>query len=288
METGSNTSSLSSLFKKEFHLRPDNEGELNASGLRSFVAISRSRIQLLKVDASLKAIEMISFAFPNSEGNERWLQRISEFHNSADFSEFTDSTEISYSIADSHVSIIPRSIYSDEKRDVLYGFTKGSSKETVILKQEIENLDAVGLFAIPKNLETVLNGSVSSSYFLWLDQTVRSNQKITADLYLEDGKFALVVSKESELLFSNWFNISTADDVLYFLMASLEGLKILHTGVSVALSGDVKKNDRTHLTLRKYIPNISFATRPSTLKYAYSFKEIAEHRFPFIFHASCA
>ena len=287
METGSKTSSLSSLFKKEFHLRADNKDELTANGLRTFVDISRSSIQLLKIDASLKAIEMLSFIFPSAKDDERWLQRVQELINCKEYAAFTEGTEISFSLSDPRISIVPQSIYSDEKKDALFSFSQQMENGATVLKQDLPELGAVGLFSVPSQLQHIIEHPVTNTHLLWIKNVVKADRKLSANLVLSKEDFSLVVSKDNELLFSNRFNISKPEDVLYFLMATLEGLKILHTNVSVILYGDVKKNDATHEILAKYLPRISFATRAADMKYAYAFKEISEHRFPHIFQAAC-
>ncbi len=105
---------------------------------------------------------------------------------------------------------------------------------------------------------------------------------------LEEKQFALVVFKDASLVFSNWFQFGKPEDVLYYLMASLESLKILHSEVEVSLNGNIEKGDAMHTTIAKYISKLSFGKRPKNLTYSYSFKELQEHRFPFIFEAACA
>jgi len=287
VETGNKAPSLSSIFKQEFHLKPDNQGELQASGLRSFVGVSRSRIQLLKIDASLKAIEIISFVFPYTKNDERWLQRVEELVNSTEFTAFTNGTEIRFSVSDSRVSIVPQPIYSEEKKEALFSFAEQISNNAIVLKQELPELDAVGLFSVPQNLNKILPFPLVNSHLLWIRNVVKINRKITANLIINNEDLSLVVSKNHHLLFSNRFDISAPQDVLYFLMATLEALKILHTKVSVVLYGNVKKKDATHEILEKYLSDISFASQSAGMKCAYSFKEISAHHFPHIFQAAC-
>jgi hypothetical protein len=70
-------------------------------------------------------------------------------------------------------------------------------------------------------------------------------------------------------------------------MAALETLKILHTEIEMELSGPIDKGDEVHSTLSKYLSKISFRKRPKNLSYSYSFNEMPEHRYPFIFATAC-
>ena len=288
METGNKPPSISSLIKQEFHFKPDNEAELNTSQLRSVVDISRNRIQILKTSDSLKAVEMISFKFPYCVDDERWIHFLEVFINSGEYRNLVKDTEISHSISDPQVAVVPKSLFSDEYKEGLFNFTDASKQIRCIVKQDLEQLDAIGQFAIPKKLKAILDSSVTNSYLTWLNKITATPKSVYVNLLIWQNRFALVVSKEGKLLFSNWFSSSKAEDVLYFLMATLEGLNILHTEVSVVLNGQVEKNNDLHLLLGKYISKLSFATLPTTLKYSYSFKELPTHRYPLVFHAACA
>ena len=288
MATGSSTSSPSSLIKKEFHAGADNPDESQREDLSSFIDISRNRIRILKTDPGLKAVELTVFAFPRCSDDARWSGQIAAFIGSGQFAEVTAQTEVNYSVCDARISIIPRTIYSVEMKEQLFGFTHGTRPDASILTQNLIDLDAIGLFAVPRKLETVLNGPVTSSFLAWVQQNMKNANGMVAHLYIDEGEFALAVGKERKLLFCNWFKVSSAEDVLYFLMATLEGLKVLHTDVPVILSGEIGKHDTAHMLICRYMPKVTFAKRPKTLNYAYSFNEVAAHRHPFVFRAACA
>ncbi|MDP6908755.1 MAG: DUF3822 family protein [Flavobacteriales bacterium] len=230
---------------------------------------------------------MISFEFPHCTDDERWFHFSESLFNSSEYRNFVKGTEVKRSISDSRVVVIPKAVYSAKKESV-FTFTNISGKNASILNQDLPQLDAVGQYAIPKNLEALLESGVTNSYLTWLNQITSAPKRVVINLLIWQNRFALVASKEGKLLFSNWFSSSKEEDVLYFLMATLEGLNILHTEVSVVLNGQIEKNDDLHSLLGKYISKLSFASLPATLKYSYSFKELPAHRYPLVFHTACA
>lgn len=286
METGNKVLS-SPLFKEKIYLKADNEQETVQNGLLSFVDISRSGIQILKRNKAFKVIEFIDLKFPFSTENGVWSNRVKEILESSVFKNHVDGTEAVYSVSEHNVTLVPSSLYSEKESVKNFEFFFGDSKSMLILNQKLSNSDTTGIFGIPIALSESLPKPIQSSYFNWLDSLVDSS-KAKAHVVVVEKQFALVIFKDGKLVLSNWFDFEKPADVLYYLMASLETLKILHSEIEVVLSGDIDKNDEIHSGISKFISKLSFAKRPKNLTYSYSFKEIPEHRFPFIFAAACA
>lgn len=276
---------MASLVRKEFHLKADNEQEAANGRLSSFIDVSRSGVQLLNVNANFKAVEFISWSFPHSSTDAVWAERIAEVLKSDELGR-VDSTK--FSISDNQVVIVPETLFSENEKDKYFNFLFDGSEESEIVNQNLSNTDAVGLFSIPKSVKEVLKESVSSSFLTWTDSILGNSSGTKAYLILDEKQFSLSILKDGKLLFSNWFQFSKADDVLYFLMATLESLNILHSEIELLLGGSVEKGDETFKVLSRFISKISFIKRPKNLTYSYSFSQLTEHRFPFIFAAACA
>ena len=275
------------LFKQAYFLKADNEQETVQSGLLSFVDISRSGIQILKRSKAFKAIELIAYQFPFSVENNVWSKNVSEILQSASFKTFISTTEVSYFVSDSNVTLVPSPLYSEKDEAQSFEFLFGKSDDVLIQRQALTNTDSVGVFSIPKGIADAVSRPIQSSYLNWLDGLPTNAARLRANVVLNRKQFALVIQKDGKLIFSNWFDYSKSDDVLYYLMATLESLKILHSEVEVHLSGNLEKGDETHSSIAKYISKLTLGKQPKNLTYSYSFKELPEHRFPFIFSAAC-
>ncbi|MCF8463406.1 MAG: DUF3822 family protein [Flavobacteriales bacterium] len=286
METG-NKVLPSPLFKEKIHLKADNEQETVQSGLLSFVDISRFEIQILKRNKAFKVIEFINLQFPLSTENGVWSNRINEILESSIFKNHVEGTEVIYSVSEHNVALVPSSLYADQEAINNFEFLFGDSKSLLVLNQKLINSDTTGIFCVPVALSELSSKPIQSSYFNWLDGLADSS-KAKAHLVVLEKEFALAIFKEGKLVLSNWFNFESPADVLYYLMASLETLKILHSEVEVVLGGAIDKGDEVHSGIGKFISKLSFAKRPKNLTYSYSFKDVSEHRYPFIFAAACA
>lgn len=276
------------LFKQEFYLKADTEQETTQSGLLSFVDISRSGIQILKRNKTFKVIEFLALQFPFAADNGTWSKNVSETLRSTSFETFVSATEVSFFISDSRVTLVPSSLYTKNEKARSFEFLFEKSDDLLIQEQELANSSSVGIFSIPKELADVISKPIQSSCLNWLDGLPVDSAKVRANLVLNRTQFVLVIQKEGKLIFFNWFDYLKSDDVLYYLMASLETLKILHSEVEVVLNGCLEKNNEIHASIAKFISKLTFGKRPKNLTYSYSLKELPEHQFPFIFSAACA
>ena len=280
---------MSSLpFKEKIHLKADNEHETAQDGLFSFVCISRSGMQILKRNAGFKAVELIDLRFPFTTDDALWGGRISDLVESAGFQEHVAGTELRFAVIDTKATIVPSSIFAANRKNEHFRFLFGESDGVAILDQPLSNSDAVGVFSVPTQFTEVVSTSMRSAYLDWLDTLSTSTSKLKAHLIVREKQFGLAVFKDGALLVSNWFEYGKAEDILYYLMATLESVRILHSEVEVVLSGEVDKGDEVHNAIGRFISKLSFAKRPKNLTYSYSFKDVPEHSYPFLFSAACA
>ena len=276
------------MIKKELHLAADKQQEATNGRLSSFVDISRSKIQLLKLNEVFKAVEFLSWKFPHSSIDKTWSERVNEVFKNDEFAKAISETSCKCSVSDNQVVLVPETLFSGSEKEKHFDFLFNDNQDSEVLTQKLSNTDAVGLFAFPKTLKDVLTEPISSSFITWVDSILGTNSGIKSYLIIDEKQLSLTIIKEGKLLFSNWFQYSKPDDVLYFLMASLESLNILHSEIELILGGEIEKGDETFTALSRFISKISFLKRPKNLKYSYSFSQLAEHRFPSIFASACA
>jgi hypothetical protein len=277
------------LITKKVHLKADSEQEAASGRLSCFVDISRSGVQLLKLNDKFKALEFITWVFPHSESDNIWSERLTELLESKEFSSETADNICKFSVSDSKVAIVPETLFNDSEKEINHNFLFDSSQRQEIITQKLSNTDAFGVFDIPKTLANNAEvSSIRSSFLTWTDSLIGGDKETIAYLILDEKQFSLTILKNGKLQFSNWFKHSKPDDVLYFLMATLEAQHILHSDLKLFIGAEIEKGDQTFNHLSKFISKISFLKRPKNLTYSYSFSQLPEHKFPFIFAEACA
>ena len=276
------------MIKKELHLRADNEQEAAYGRLSCFVDVSRNGVQLLKLNEKFKAIELISWKFPFATTDELWFDRVDDTLQTEDFHRSTESHNYKLSVSDNQLTIVPETLFSEKKKEKHLEFISGSLQNCEVIAQQLTNMDAIGVFNYPKAFNKLTKKTPTSSVLTFIDAIVGNSTGIQAILIPDEKQFALIIMNQGQLAYSNWFEHSKADDILYYLMAALESLNILHSETELMLGGRISKNDATVRLVSRYISKVSFLKRPKNLTYSYSFNQIAEHRLPYIFAAACA
>lgn len=276
------------MIRKEFHLKADNEQEATNGRLSCFVDVVRNGIQLLKLNDKFKALEFISWSFPHSTTDEVWSERLNEVFRNEEFTNAVGNSTCMYSVSDNQVVIVPETLFSESEKEKHFDFLFDGNQDSEIITQKLSNTDAIGIFSVPNSVKQTLEGNINSSFLTWTDAILGNSLGMKAYLILEEKQFSLTILKEGKLQFSNWFQYSKSDDALYFLMATLESLNILHSDIELVLAGEIEKGDDTFNVLSRFISKISFLKRPKNLTYSYSFSQLPEHKFPFIFAAACA
>lgn len=279
----------SSAFRKALYLGPDKESLGLTEDFQPVVLISRDSVAVLKIQGSSNASELSVFEFAYKSNDENWTATVSSVLDSEDFLGTIKNQKPAFWITDSRMTVVPQALYDPEKAPDNIKLLFENSEELEVLSESLLTNELTLLTGIPKGIKNKLGQNPKNAVLPVLDQSfMQSSNASNVSVIVENKRFLLIVITGTELKFCNWFSFEKAEDLLYFLMATLESLNILHSEVKLQLSGEVEKGDAVYSCLSKFISKINFTTRPKSLSYSYSFSKAAEHRFPLLFAAACA
>lgn len=109
-----------------------------------------------------------------------------------------------------------------------------------------------------------------------IDYTVKTGyaeQRTVAVVDFESDLFYLCIARQTDLLLCNKFNFKASEDVLYFLLYSLEQFGIKPTDCQLHISGMVNENSGSVILLNEYFENV--VLEESELKNTAAFKNQA-------------
>ena len=92
-----------------------------------------------------------------------------------------------------------------------------------------------------------------------IDYTVRNGfteQRPVVTIDLEDGLFYLCLANKTDLLLCNRFSFKTPEDILYFLLYSLEQFGLNATQCQLHISGMVNENAGSVVLLNEYFDHV--------------------------------
>ena len=81
----------------------------------------------------------------------------------------------------------------------------------------------------------------------------------TPSLYLNinDNHMELIYFVENKLVFYNRFDFNSTEDLIYFLLFTLDQLKLNPEEISLVITGNISENDDNHKIIFKYVRNVS-------------------------------
>lgn len=251
-------------------------------GCQSFIDISNASIDLVNVSTERKVIDFARFTFPLTLNTDSLSKRVSDVTNSSEFNSHLMSKKPKFSSGETNTSLIPNALFSEAEFETISHLENYDSRK--ITSQVIANHETVGVFE-SKQLGTISN--ISNSFLSWIGQLDLTNQSPTIQLIVDERTTTIVLTSQGSIQLVNSFETKTENDILYYVLASLESREILHTNTSICLWGSISKGDKTHQKISQYFKSVSFGKLPSNLTYAYGISKIEAHRYPFIFAAVC-
>ena len=162
-------------------------------------------------------------------------------------------------------SLVPQPLFDE---DQLPNYLKYNAK---ILASDhldfdvITGLDAVNVYVPFANVNNFLYDLFGEFEFkhsgtVLLETLIKlpsSRQGTISYLHLAESQMELVVFSNKKLLFYNSFAISSVEDVLYFLLFSLEQLDLDPESLKLRLLGEVSEEDRVYEFCAEYFENVA-------------------------------
>jgi len=191
-------------------------------------------------------------------------------------------------IDDVPISIIPSDLFPNSKDalDNLLHLEHGIMTDAEVIRSPMETWDAQCVAKIPKQMVSILRtDQVMPAFCAWIPALLRKVSSHHIHIHIAVGTFRLAALQGKKLLMHNVFIYESPSDVLYFAMAALEQLSVLHTEVTLTLYGNVSSGDELHQLFSKYVTTVNFGDKPAEITYSYAFKDVDGHVFPFILNA---
>lgn len=195
------------------------------------------------VNPSLTLIERIQFIFNNYQITKNYQK-------------------VYISVLNSHFTLIPTAFKNEINADILqFGTGLTITKNTI--EHSINNF--IVCYTLDQELKQYLEktfpiafirhaGAVTLSLFNTLPTLINCDLLLN----LNFGSIEIAVKQKSNLQFYNVFNYQTNEDIIYYLLFTLEQLNLNPLLVKVVIAGQLKTTDNIIVSLKKYIKHINF------------------------------
>ena len=190
-------------------------------------------------------------------------------------------------------TLIPQALFDKQEKDRYLNFNHPVQEESVTGINILKNAGAVSIFSIPvsldKKIKSIWPGSAlfHSSSVLIESLLINYKNKTTGKtlfVQVNTDYFDVVYIKNSKLYLHNTFKFKSKEDFIYFLLATIEQLKLNPEEVNIVLSGQIDKSSIYYEMVYQYIRNNEFIERNETFNYSYLFDKLAHHKYYVLFN----
>lgn len=193
---------------------------------------------------SLTLIERLEFLFSN-------YQLIKNYN------------KVYISILNSHFTLIPNAYKNQNNTSDILKFGTGLTTAVSVIEHSITNL--AFCYALPLELKQLLEKTFpiafirhSGAVILNLFNTLPA--LINFDLFLNINYkiIEIAVKQKNDLQFYNVFNYQTNEDIIYYLLFTLEQLNLNPITVKVVIAGQIETEGNLISSIKKYIKFLNF------------------------------
>ena len=154
--------------------------------------------------------------------------------------------------------LVPAPLYQEDKKEKYLDFLGVNKENQVVCSDYIEVADIYNVYCVPKSEKNAPRHATS----VLLENLIKENSERTDDpriyLNVKDQHFEMFVLKGAKLLFYNTFRFKTKEDFLYFLLFSMEQLKLDAEIVPVYFMGMIMEDSKIVELVSRYIRDVRF------------------------------
>ena len=247
-------------------------------------------LQCCVTNALQKVVLFEAYSFENIKTVNTRVQVIADIYKNSDFLSAGFWKNIMVSFKTHKFTLVPENLYADNS-DI--DFLEVSNVINPIIETTHhclhKSLGLVNVFTGDLRLMKLLKSFYQSTEIRVLHQGSTFIEGITgvAPTYEEKemmicvdrGIFHIVIVENDSLHYYNQFAIKKNEDGLRYIMLLFQELSLQQDKTKITFWGNIDSNSKFISLLKKYVRNISFGKRPSSITFGYEFDDVPEHQF---------
>jgi len=161
-------------------------------------------------------------------------------------------------------TIVPTAFFDESKKEEFLKFSTIVGKNDLFLHDELPSLESKLIYSIDEEIKTKLTQFFPNhrlmcgiSRIIYSFVSPKKN-KPSALLHFRKNAFELLLHHK-KIIFCSTFTIVTAEDVLYFLLSTVELNQFNPSEMDLIISGDIEKDSIWMKMINKYFPSIIYS-----------------------------
>lgn len=195
--------------------------------------------------------------------------------------------KIVLSVFSQQQSLVPNPLFDKNHLKEILGLTCIVNKGQDVYADAISSADAHSIYAVSSVLleETgnrFKNASLYHAGSSFIESQLRLNKHETeakVSLLIRNQYFDVVITQGSELKLYNSYRFYSSEDIMYYLLFTMEQLQLNPDQIAVRCYGEIEKISSHWMIARKYIRNISLGEKPEGISYSYGIERFSAHQY---------
>lgn len=184
-------------------------------------------------------------------------------------------------------TLVPNRLYTPDENKTYLERMLPLKPEHSIRKEELSNISAQHLYALPTELletcQTYFSGSkiIHSATGLYHGYRKAGENQSGQKVYVNVLSEALQIYffEENDLIFYNVFPYSSSKDFIYFVMLIFDRFSLKPDTVPVFISGEIMEDSEIYHLIYRYVQNLSFLNTPTGLNFTERWNNRPQHWF---------
>ncbi len=192
--------------------------------------------------------------------------------------------KVNLAFLNSEFTMLPEAFSVQQELRPLLEFTTGTEQVKNSLQHHIKNLSfcytlepqLLGFFE-----RTFPNASIRHAGAVAINLFFSQHSLLSANLFLTigDGWMELAAKQNTELLFYNVFNFENNEDILYYLLFTMEQFDLNPLQVKLIIAGQRPVTDELFRNIKKYIKSVGFCILDPSVNLNGDLSELPKHYY---------
>lgn len=183
-----------------------------------------------------------------------------------------------------HFTLLPNSFYDADKARDLLEFNVGKTPDEQIATNDVEDIKLI--YAIPTEIKNTLDKLFANHILKHIGYSTiklffNHFQLKNVDMFLNihKGQTEVVLKKDKKPLLYNVFTTNSDEDILYYLLFSIEQFNLNPLTLKLALAANRETQSELFTAIKKYIKNVDFAVSDKLIIRKEELEKIPHHYY---------
>ncbi len=181
-----------------------------------------------------------------------------------------------------HFTLVPASFYDADKAKEMLEFNVGGTNGELTFTNDVNDIKLI--YSVPAELKNSLDKTFPNHNFKHIGYSTMKLffthfQLKNADIFLNihQGQTEILIKKDKKPVLYNMFKTQSDEDVLYYLLFSVEQFELNPTTLKLFVSANRATTDNLFTAIKKYVKHVDFTVSDKIIVRKEAFEQTPHH-----------